>query len=519
MTELRARIRKSSLHGKIMSAEETIPFFKDGMIVGFSGFGPSGDPKLIPTVLADHVEQNGLQGTLGLTLLAGASITAGIDARWAELGITRQRWPFTNSKGIRNRINRGELMMGDKHLGMFPQDVLYGFYSKDRGGKIDLAVIEATAITEEGGIILAAGVGAAPELIQAADQVIIELNTHLPSFEGLHDIVVAELPPGKKPLQINHVSDRIGLPYVPCPEGKIVAIVESTLPDRGNEKSPSDESSLQIAANILDFFRYEVKVGRLPKNLLPLQSGSGNIANAVVDGLANGSFWNLNVWSEVFQDSMLNLIDSGKLDFASCTSYTLSDVGFKKLYGNWEHYVSKVILRPSQITNNPDPIRRLGVIAMNTGIDFDIYGHVNSSLVNGSRIISGIGGARDFLGNAYLSMVHCHSARASKSDPTGISSVLPFSTHVDSTEHDLDILVTEQGLADLRGLAPRQRAQVIIDRCAHPEYRPILQEYLDRATREGIKKGEAHEPHLLVKAFKMQQHLADHGTMKIENWD
>ncbi len=519
MSVIHERIRRKSLHHKIVSVEETIPFFKKGMIVGFSGFGPAGDPKVIPHALADHVEKNGLQQTLDLKLLVGASRSADSEARWGELGITGERWTFTNSKGFRDKVNRGEVLMGDKHIGMFPQDILYGFYSEPRGDKIDLAVIEATAINEHGGIILAAGVGAAPELIRAAKHVIIELNTYLPSFEGLHDIVTAELPPDKKPLLINKVSDRIGVPFVECPEEKILAIVESRMPDRGNVKTPPDRASLQIAENILDFFSFEVKAGRLPKSLLPIQSGSGNIANAVMDGLTAGPFWNLTVWSEVFQDSMLSLIDSGKLDFASCTSYTLSDLGFKKLYDNWDHYVDKVILRPCQVTNNPDPIRRLGVIAMNTGIDFDIYGHVNSSLINGSRIINGIGGARDFLGNAYLSIIHCHSTRPSKTDPTGISSVLPFPVHVDSTEHDLDILVTEQGLADLRGLAPRPRAQKIIERCSHPDYRPILQDYLDRATREGIKIGSAHEPHLLAKAFKMQQNLLDHGTMKIDNWD
>lgn len=43
-------------------------------------------------------------------------------------------------------------------------------------------------------------------------------------------------------------------------------------------------------------------------------------------------------------------------------------------------------------------------------------------------------------------------------------------------EHDLDVIVTEQGLADVRGLSPRQRAKVIIDKCAHPDYKDLLHE-------------------------------------------
>jgi len=92
-------------------------------------------------------------------------------------------------------------------------------------------------------------------------------------------------------------------------------------------------------------------------------------------------------------------------------------------------------------------------------------------------------------------------------------------THVDHTEHDMDVLVTEQGLADLRGLAPRQRARCIIDKCAHPDYKPILQDYYDRALKECQASGSAHEPHMLDKVFKMHSHLKDKGTMKLTDWD
>ncbi|HYS42659.1 MAG TPA: acetyl-CoA hydrolase/transferase C-terminal domain-containing protein, partial [Geobacteraceae bacterium] len=340
-----------------------------------------------------------------------------------------------------------------------------------------------------------------------------------PSFEGIHDILVADRPPFKKPYLISRVDDRIGSLTVPCDPDKIIAIVESHMPDRGRPLSPPDEVSEQIAAHILDFFQFEVKAGRLPQNLLPLQSGVGNIANAVVGGLVKGPFSNVKVWTEVLQDTMLDFFDSGKLDFASSTSLSLSEPGFQRLYADWERYTSRVVLRPIQISNHPEPIRRLGVIAMNTPAEFDIYGHANSTLVNGSRMINGIGGSGDFIRNSYLSIMHSPSTRPSKTDPTGISCVVPFVTHVDHTEHDLDILVTEQGLADLRGLSPRERAKEIIAKCVHPDYQPIMQEYFERSRRECFAKGTGHEPHMLFKVFKMQQHLAEHGTMKISNWD
>jgi acetyl-CoA hydrolase len=177
------------------------------------------------------------------------------------------------------------------------------------------------------------------------------------------------------------------------------------------------------------------------------------------------------------------------------------------------------MMRPLSIANHPEPIRRLGCIAMNTPVEFDIYAHANSTLVGGTRMINGIGGSGDFLRNAYLSIMHTPSARPTKTDPTGITCVVPHVPHVDHTEHDLDVLVTEQGLADLRGLAPKDRAQEIINKCTHPDYKPLLQEYLDMATKDCLARKAGHEPQLLDRVFKMQVNLAQKGTMKIDNWE
>jgi acetyl-CoA hydrolase len=328
-----------------------------------------------------------------------------------------------------------------------------------------------------------------------------------------------ELPPNKKAYNIHNVRDRIGTTSIPCDPDKIVAIVESYKDPVGRPLGPPDERSKEIAAHLIDFLQFEVKQGRLPKNLLPLQSGVGSIANAVIGGIQDSPFTNLSVWTEVFQDNLLDLFDSGKLDFVTTASFSLSDQGIKRLLANWEKYTSRTLLRPIQITNHAEPVRRLGLISMNTPVEFDIYAHVNSSMVNGSRLLNGVGGSGDFMRNAYLSIMHTPSTRPSKTDPNGISCVVPMVTHVDHTEHDLDVLVTEQGLADLRGLAPKQRAQRIIDKCAHPAYRPILQDYFDRATRECVASGSAHQPHMLYKAFNMQKHLDEKGTMMVANWD
>ena len=519
MSDFQQRIACPALFQRIRTAQDVLPLFKNGMNLGWSGFTPAGYPKAVPKALADHVEQHNLQGQLRFNLFIGASVGTETEDRWAGLDMIARRWPYQNGRNIQEGINNGRIRMQDKHLSMFAQDLVYGFYTKDLGGRLDLGIIEATAITAEGGIILAGSIGAATEIIQMADRLIIEINTAIPNHEGLHDIVMIEPPPHRQPYPITRVSDRIGTPFVPCDPDKIVAIIESREADTGRAMGETDAVSERIAGHILDFFQAEVDAGRLPANLLPLQSGVGNIANAVVGGLVKGPFSGLTLYTEVLQDTMLDFFDSGKLDFASTTSLALSAGGFQRFYQNWDRYSSKVVLRPQHLANSPEIIRRLGVIAMNTPVEFDIYAHANSTLVGGTRMINGIGGSGDFLRNAYLSIMHTPSVRATRYDPTGISCVVPMVPHVDHTEHDLDVLVTEQGLADLRGLCPRDRAQTIIDRCAHPDYRPLLQEYFDRASRACLSRGVGHEPHLLDRVFRMQQHLASHGTMKVPNWN
>ncbi|KAA0257974.1 acetyl-CoA hydrolase [Deferribacter autotrophicus] len=517
MSELEKRIRKKSLLSRVMKPEDTIKFFKEAgagekvLDLGWSGFTPVGYPKVVPIALADYVEQNGLQGKWKFNLFIVASVGVETEDRWAQLDMIDRRWPYQTGKNIQKAINAGKIRFGSKHLSMFAQDLKYGFYTKDRGGKLDFALIEASAITEDGGIVLAGSVGSAPEIIDIADKIIVEINTGVPSFEGMHDILSTDLPPYRKPYLITKVNDRIGYTYVPCDHDKIIAIVESKMPDNGRALTPPDELSKTIAGHIMEFFKHEVKMGRLPKNLLPLQSGVGNIANAIVGGFVDGDFENLMVWTEVLQDTMLDLFDTGKLSFASATSLSLSNDGFKRFFDKFEEYKSKIVLRPQQISNNPELIRRLGCIGMNTPVEFDIYAHANSECVAGVRMINGLGGSGDFERNAYLSIMHAPSCRATKTDEFGISTVVPKASHIDHTEHDIDVLVTEQGLADLRGLAPKDRAREIINKCAHPAYKDYLLDYLERAEKQ---TGYAHEPHLLDECFKMHISLQQNGTMR-----
>jgi acetyl-CoA hydrolase len=427
------------------------------------------------------------------------------------------RYPYQNSENLRKRLNSGRVAFADTHLSKFPTDLQWGFYSKDHpeGHGLDVAIIEASEVLADGSIVLSGAVGSSVEICNAADMIIIELNTAIPSFKGCHDIIAPWKPPGA-PFNITSVRSRIGDISVKVDPSKVVALVESKLIFPGRAVKGADADSRKIAQHIIDFFSSEVKAGRLPENLYPLQSGVGNIANAVVDSLVDAPFSNLSVYTEVTQEAMLPMFDSGKLQFASSTAITLSQ--WDKFYNNFDFYKDKLVLRPQQVSNSAEVIKRLGVIAMNTPVEADIYGHANSTHAGGTRLVNGLGGSGDFERNGYLSIMHTPSARKTKKDPFGISGIVPMCSHIDHTEHDLDAIVTEQGLADMRGLEPVARARLVIQKCAHPSYKDQLTAYLDYAIKATQPKGSGHEPHVLSKVFKMHTGLLENGTMHLSSW-
>ena len=143
---------------------------------------------------------------------------------------------------------------------------------------------------------------------------------------------------------------------------------------------------------------------------------------------------------------------------------------------------------------------------MNGLIEADLYGNVNSTRVMGSRIENGIGGSGDFARNAFISLF----VTSSTAKDGAISRIVPMVSHVDHTEHDVQVIITEQGVADLRGLSPRRRAQLIIERCAHPDFRDQLQDYFDRAC---VGAAGLQTPHLLNEAFSWHTRYMQTGPM------
>ncbi len=496
------RIRNQALKSKITSAEEASLLIKDGMTVATSGFTLSGYPKAVSLALAKRMQNCG--ETCKINLFTGASVGEELDGVLAEGNMVCRRFPYQTNSQMRDAINRGEVQYADMHLGQFPQAMQYGFY-----GKVDVAIVEAVAITEEGHIVPANSVGIAPSAVALADKVIVEINLDQPlAYEGLADVYLPDSPPKRKPIPIRKAKDRIGTTYIPCGPEKIAAVVISDIADPERPLVPVDDVSKQMANHLLDFLRFEIKQGRLPKNLLPIQSGVGAVANAVLAGLQDSEFQNIQIYSEVIQDAILDMIDCGKVKVASATAVSPADVGLRKFKENIDFYKQSVILRPQEISNHVEVIRRLGLLAFNTAIEADIYGNVNSTHIMGSRMMNGIGGSGDFARNAFLTVF----TTASTAKGGNISSIVPMVSHVDHTEHDVMVIVTEQGFADLRGLCPRERARVVIERCAHPDFQPLLRDYLERA-----EKGRfLHTPHILTEALSWHQRLLDTGSMKVK---
>jgi len=496
------RIRHPALLQRVMSATEAAAIVRNGMTVGMSGFTRAGDAKALPKALAARSEQATAAGEapFSLTVITGASLGHDSDGLMAKAGLLKRRLPFQVDSVLRQKINAGEVSYVDHHLSETAEQLRAGALPP-----IDVAIIEAVAILADGSIVPTMSVGNSASFVSQARQVIVEINTSTPlALEGFHDIYEPAKAPNREAIPLTRPDQRIGSTSIPCPPEKIAAIVLTSEPDGASSVLPPDTETAAIANHIIAFLCSEVESGRLTPALLPLQAGIGTIANAVLHGLLESPFSGLTMYSEVLQDSAIALLDSGKLTFASASSITLSAKMHERFIQNIDRYKSKVLLRPQEISNHPEIVRRLGIIAINTALEFDIYGNVNSTHVRGTHMMNGIGGSGDFARNGQLSIFVSKSvAKDGK-----VSSVVPMVPHVDHTEHDVDILVSETGLADLRGLSPRERAIRVIDCCAHPLYRPALHDYFLRASARG-----GHTPHLLEEAFSWHARHAATGSM------
>lgn len=487
---------------KELSAEEAASYITNGMTVGFSGFTPAGAAKVVPRAIAKFAKEEHASGRdFKIGVITGASTGDSLDGELARADAVAWRTPYQSDKFLRKNINLGKTKFFDMHLSQLPQNLRYGFL-----GKVDVAVIEASEVQADGKIILTTSVGASPTLARVAEKVIIELNTsHQESLYGLHDIYEPLDPPLRRPINLCRCDGRIGTEYVQIDPAKIIGVVASQQPDEIGGFRDSDETTMKIGENVANFLANEMRSGRIPPEFLPIQSGVGNIANAVLAALGNNEdIPNFEMYSEVIQDSVIALMKEDKIKFASATSLTLSPAVLKLTYDNFDYFRRRLLLRPQEISNNPEVIRRLGILSINTAIEVDIFGNVNSTHVMGKEMMNGIGGSGDFTRNAFISIFTCPSIAKGGA----ISTIVPFVSHLDHSEHSVQVLITDQGIADLRAKDPQERATAIINNCVHPEYRDQLLEYF-----HSFKGG--HTPQTLKTAFQMHERFLEHKDMRI----
>jgi acetyl-CoA hydrolase len=490
----------------VLTPAEAAGMIRHGETVGFSGFTPAGAPKAIPLALADVATAEHHAGReFQIGVLTGASTGPSLDGALARAGAISFRTPYQTNDDLRDRINQGKTAFCDMHLSLMPQVTRYGFL-----GKVDWAVVEACDVTAGGGIVLTSGVGTAPTFCNQAERILIELNRrNPPTLLGIHDIYEPADPPNRRQIPIYSPSDRIGSPIVAVPPKKIAGIVETDLADEARPFTGGNAATRQIGMNVAEFLAGQLADGRIPAGFLPIQSGVGDIANSIL--LALGGHPDIppfQMYTEVIQDAVVELIERERIPFASSCSLTVSNQVLKRVYDNLDWFRSRILLRPQEISNHPEVIRRLGIISINTAIEVDIFGNVNSTHVMGRKLMNGIGGSGDFTRNAYLSTFTCPStAKGGK-----ISTIVPLVSHVDHSEHSVQIIATEQGVADLRGKSPYQRALEIIHKCAHPEFRELLMSYLT------IVEG-GYTPHTLSAAFRMHEQFQRTGDMHGVCWE
>lgn len=478
---------------KFVSAEEAARLVKHGDNVGFSGFTHAGCPKVVSQHIARIAEEEHKKGNpFKINVFTGASTGDKIDGELTRANAIDFRAPYQTNNDLRKAINQGKVRYTDLHLSTLAQAIRYGVY-----GDIDVAIIEACDVNEEGEIVPTCGVGISGTVAKRAKIVIVELNKwHPKEMRGLHDLTEPLDPPYRKEFDVFGVRDRVGEPFIKVDPEKIV-VVETNEPNEGTRFAPVDAVTARIGENVANFFIKEMAEGRMPQSFLPIQSGVGNIANAVLAAMGDSKeIPNFEVYTEVIQDAVIGLLESGRVTYASGCSLTVSNECIDKVYKNLDFFKERVVLRPSEYSNNPEIVRRLGVIAINTAIEADIFGNINSTHIMGTKMMNGIGGSGDFTRGAYVSIFVTPSvAKDGK-----ISSFVPLVSHADHSEHSVNVIVSEYGVADLRGKTPRERAECIINTCAHPDYRPLLKQYLDN-TPEGQTPFDMYNAFAFHKAF------------------
>lgn len=466
----------------MMSASEAIEHIPDDGVVVTSGFGSVGYPKAVPLALADDA------GERSLTVITGGSVGGEIDTELVESGVMSRRFPYLGTQVARDAANEERIFFHDRNVSQLSDEV-----QSNQFGTVDIALVEAIAVGDSW-IVPSQCIGETPGYIEAADALIVEINHTQPlSLQHVHDIYQPSPPPYRKPIPLTAPTERIGEEKIRFDPEKLIAVVETDRRDSTYEFREPTEEDKQIADNLGKFISAEATRNPTMSDSIRIQFGVGSLGNALTGALTDIDLGDRDLiyYGEVIQDGLLDLFDTGNLMGASATSLALTTEGQNRFVEGLERYAEDIVLRPVELSNGAELIERFGIIAVNSALEVDLFGHVNSTHVNGTHVINGIGGSGDFNRNALITVV----ALPSKVGGKDISRIVPMVPHVDHTEHDIDIVVTEQGIADLRGKSPRERATQILS-VAHPIFQDDLRGYLDRGMDYG-----GHIPHDLQTAL------------------
>jgi succinyl-CoA:acetate CoA-transferase len=467
----------------VVDAEAAAEVVPEEATLVTSGFGSVGYPKAVPAALARSGRE------LSLTVVSGGSAGEAIDVDLVEAGAVERRIPYQAERPAREAINDGEIAFHDRHIAALGDDVAYG-------GLVDadLAVVEAVAVGEDW-FVPAMSVGPVPAFVRAADRLIVEVNDVPPlALARLHDIHRREPPPDREPIPLSEPGERVADAKVRFDPGKLAAVVRTSRADKAYSFRDPTADDRAIAANLGDFLAREVERNPILADRITLQFGVGSLGNALMGELSGMEFGDREVvyFGELIQDGLVEMVDEGALTVASATAMAVTPECQRRVFDDVERYAERMVLRPSFVSNAAETVDRFGVVGVNSALEVDVYGNANSTHVNGSHLLNGIGGSGDFNRNSPLAI----TALPSTAKGGEISRVVPMVPHPDHTEHDIDVIITEQGVADLRGLDPRERAELLVAECAHPDVRPALRSYLERA-----EAGGGHVPHDLETAF------------------
>lgn len=483
----------ASLKNRVTTAGKASELIKDGMTVAMSGYAMAGYPKAIPGELVLRKKKG---PKLAVNLITGANVPW-LDELLGASEIISKRVPMVASRALSSQVNSGKVRYVEQQMCKMPR-----LLRSHSFGEIDVLVVEALAVTEEG-LIPTTSVGLTHFLMQAAKEIVVEINSAQPDvLFGMHDVYIQKPVPDTEPIPLKRCSDRIGSTFIPFNTSKIKYIVETNEPENIIEQTVVTDESRSIAEHLFSFLRKEYKT-RLGGMIPPIQLGFGNIADAIADLLQISEFSNLQFHCGGVSEKVLSLMLSGKASAISTSGISMNEKA-EKILEQIPDVRQKLILRNGDIINNSEIVGRLGVVALNTGIEIDIYGNVNSSHIAGTRVVYGIGGGANFAQNAGLSVMLIPSI----SKGGAISNIVPMVSHQDICEHDIDVIITENGYADVRGLDDLQRAEAIISICAAEEYQQQLDEYLAASKKMG-----GHHPQNPQMAFAWYTRLKETGTM------